>query len=99
MMPMFVVEGLDRKDVGALRELHRAAHVAHLLALGERFVIGGPILDDDGGEIGSLMVVEAEDRKAANAIAGSDPFVVEGVFGKVSVKRWAFGHLREKGRG
>ncbi len=96
---MFVIEGLDREGSGALREQHRDAHVAHLLALGEHFVIGGPILDDGGSEIGSLIVVEVEDRKAANAIAGSDPFVIEGVFGKISVKRWAFGHLREKGRG
>jgi uncharacterized protein YciI len=96
---MFVIEGIDGKDAGALREQHRDAHVAHLLALGERFVLGGPFLDDSGNQIGSLMVIEAEDRAAANAFAGADPFVIEGVFEKVTVRRWAFGHLRAGGKG
>ena len=95
----FVIEGLDRADGAALREQHKAAHVAHLLSLGERFVIGGPFLDDEGREIGSMVVIEAEDRASANAIAGADPFVTEGVFSKVTVRRWDFGYLREKGRG
>lgn len=97
-MLQFVIEGIDGKDASALREKHRAAHVAHLEALGERFVIGGPFLDDDGREIGSMVVIEAESRADANSFAGSDPFVVEGVFEKVTVRRWAFGHLRVGGK-
>ena len=32
------------------------------MSLGDRFVIGGPLLDDEGREIGSMVVIEAEDR-------------------------------------
>lgn len=96
---MFVIEGHDRPDAGPLRAQHVDAHVAHLLALGERFVIGGPFLDENDALIGSLVVVELADRAAAEAFAAADPFVLNKVFERVEIRRWAFGHLRAKGRG
>ena len=96
---LFVIEGLDRKGASAGRAQHLDAHVARLLDLGERFVIGGPFLDDDGETIGSLMVVECGSRAEAEAFAAADPFTRHGVFERVEVRRWEFGHLREGGKG
>ena len=72
--------------------------MAHLRSLGERFVIGGPFLDQNGVSIGSLVVIEAETQTAAEAFAASDPFVFNKVFATVTVRRWEFGHLRASGR-
>lgn len=96
---MFVIEGLDGPDAEALRARHLDAHVTHLTALGEGFVIGGPFLDQNNASIGSLVVVEAADRAAAEAFAAADPFVLNKVFERVEIRRWDFGHLRAKGRG
>lgn len=96
---MFVIEGLDAPDNAAARAAHTDAHVAYLLALGERFVIGGPFLDADSQPVGSLVVIEAESQEAAEAFAAADPFVLNGVYETVTVRRWAFGHLRASGRG
>jgi uncharacterized protein YciI len=96
---MFVIEGMDAPDNAAARAAHTDAHVAYLLALGERFVIGGPFLDADSQPIGSLVVIEAENQEAAEAFAAADPFVLNGVYETVTVRRWAFGHLRASGRG
>jgi uncharacterized protein YciI len=96
---MFVIEGHDGPGAAALRAWHLDAHVAHLRALGEGFVIGGPFLDQNNASIGSLVVVDVTDRAAAEAFAAADPFVLNKVFERVEIRRWDFGHLRQKGRG
>jgi uncharacterized protein len=96
---MFVIEGMDAPDSAAARAAHTDAHVAYLLALGERFVIGGPFLDASEQPIGSLVVIDVESEDAAEAFTAADPFVLNGVYGTVTVRRWAFGHLRASGRG
>lgn len=100
-MSLFVIEGMDAPDNHAARAQHNAAHVDYLLAMGERFVIGGPFLGagDNDNPIGSLVVIEADSQEAAEAFAAADPFVLNGVYGSVTVRRWVFGHLRASGRG
>lgn len=95
----FVIEGLDAPDRATGRATYTDAHVAHLTSLGDRFVIGGPLLDQNDVSIGSLMVIEAESRADAEAFAAADPFVLNKVFETVTVRRWEFGHLRKSGRG
>ncbi len=98
-MSLFVIEGIDAPGNGAARAAHTDAHVAHLLALGERFVIGGPFLDANDRPVGSLVVIEADSAAEAEAFAAADPFVLNGVYGTVTVRRWEFGHLRAGGKG
>lgn len=100
-MSLFVIEGTDAPDNAAARAAHTDAHVAYLLAMGERFVIGGPFLSagDNDNPIGSLVVIEVDTQKEAEAFAAADPFVLNGVYADVTVRRWAFGHLRASGRG
>ena len=100
-MSLFVIEGIDGPDAGAARAAHNAAHVDYLLAMGERFVIGGPFLGagDNDNPIGSLVVIEADSQEAAEAFAAADPFVLNGVYADVTVRRWVFGYLRASGRG
>jgi uncharacterized protein YciI len=98
-MSLFAIEGMDAPDKASARAAHTDAHVARLLALGERFVIGGPFLSPDDRSIGSLVVIEADSLEAAEAFAAADPFVLNGVYQSVTVRRWAFGHLRASGRG
>ena len=96
---MFVIQGFDATDGAAGRARYLDAHVAHLRSLGERFVIGGPFLDQNGVPIGSMVVIEATARADAEAFAAADPFVLNGVFGRVEIHAWDFGHLRASGRG
>jgi uncharacterized protein YciI len=44
------------------------------------------MLDQAGQPIGSLIVIEAEDQAAADAIAAEDPYVKAGLFQSVSVR-------------
>lgn len=72
----------------------RPAHLARLKALQDagRLVLAGPLPATDAadpgpaGFTGSLIVAEFEDLAAATAWAEADPFRVNGVYGRVSVR-------------
>lgn len=90
---LFTIHCLDGGDRSALRAAHIEAHWAYLRAAPLRLVMGGPLLSDDGQTaLGSLMVVEAEDRAAVEAFSRSDPFRRTGVWQEVRIhpflKRW-----------
>ncbi|MFL5843476.1 MAG: YciI family protein [Solirubrobacteraceae bacterium] len=61
--------GLDEVDP------HRDAHKAWLADQGERIVVSGRQTPPDGG----VIVFEAEDRAAAEALIATDPYVAAGV--------------------
>jgi hypothetical protein len=81
-VPLFVLIGRDGASGAALRREHRSAHLAHLRPLAEkgRVRFAGPLRDEHGEPVGSVVVFEAEDRAAARAIVADDPYVARGVF-------------------
>jgi len=66
----------------AVRPAHRA-YVAELHARGE-IRMSGPFADDDG----ALLVYEAADRAAAEALIAADPYRTEAVVDEVSLREW-----------
>jgi len=57
-------------------------HVEFLSSLDSegKLILGGPILDGEGG----MIIINAKDKKEAEEIAGRDPFVLKG-FSKCKV--------------
>ncbi|HTM96254.1 MAG TPA: YciI family protein, partial [Croceibacterium sp.] len=70
----------------AAREEKRGDHIAYRKGLGARMPLAGPLLDDAGQPVGSLVIVEAGDRAAAEALAAADPYVAAGVLELLSVR-------------
>lgn len=72
------------------RQDTRPAHVAFLDGLNAegRLAFAGPFLDAEGKPDGSLVVVEAADRSAAEALAAADPYAKAGLFESVEVRPW-----------
>ncbi|NKK79589.1 YciI-like protein [Rhizobium leguminosarum] len=72
----------------------RPTHIEHLNKLNAEgtLKIAGPFLDDDGKPCGSLIIVEAESKEAARALADADPYANAGLFESVDVKayNWVF---------
>ncbi|MCF6110680.1 MULTISPECIES: YciI-like protein [Mesorhizobium] len=68
----------------------RPEHVAFLEGLnGEnKLAFAGPFLDVDGKPNGSLVVVEAPDLEAAEALSAADPFARAGLFESVEIRHW-----------
>ncbi len=73
----------------ALRKQNREAHLAYLDSLGDKLALAGPFLNEDGTEPrGSLVVVRAESREEAEAMAANDPYAKAGVFETVEIRPW-----------
>lgn len=87
-MAHFIVEYADLPGSSPAREAHRGAHIAYRIGLGDRMLMAGPLLDDGGQSVGSLVLIEAVDRNKAEETALSDPFIQHGVFRLVSVRAY-----------
>ena len=71
-----------------LRIKVRADHLAFLGSLGSAMKFAGPFTDDAGSPVGSLVVIEAENRAAAETIAAQDPYAIAGLFQSVVIRPW-----------
>jgi uncharacterized protein YciI len=80
----------DKLDHLAVRTETRPDHLAYLQDLNSKGMLkfAGPFIDADGKPNGTLAVIEAEDRKAAEAIAASDPYAKAGLFANVEIRAW-----------
>ena len=85
---LFVITALDRPGALEQRTRVRPAHLDYLKSRSAQIRVGGPLLDDGGQPMGSLLVIEAADRNAAEAFAAGDPYSKEGVFEKVEIRPW-----------
>lgn len=77
---LFAIACTDKPGALELRLATRPAHLEHLKAQQSRILLGGPVLDAAGNPCGSLLVVEAADRAAAEAFAAADPYAKAGLF-------------------
>ena len=88
---LFAFMGYDKPNGLAHRMAVRPEHLRHLDTLGDKLILAGPFLDDQGDMNGSIMVIEAESLEAAKGLYGSDPFVREGVFASYEVRAFKLG--------
>lgn len=78
-----------RDKLGAL-EIRKANRDAHLAYIAETGVVlqAGPFLDDDGNMCGSLVVLDVDDKSAAQTWADNDPYAAAGLFESVDIQAW-----------
>src|SRR3546814_2105523 len=83
----FALYCIDKAGHGAVRAENRPAHLDYLNRNLEQLMLAGPLLGDDGTTVlGSLLVIEAADRAAAEAFAAGDPYAKAGLFESVTIK-------------
>lgn len=82
---LYAVTALDKPNALETRLANRAAHLEYAAKL--PIVLGGPMFADDGTSmIGSLLVIEADDRAALDAMLADDPYAKAGLFASVTVR-------------
>jgi uncharacterized protein YciI len=87
-MTLFVLTCLDKPDSLDLRLAVRPQHVAYLEGHRDIMRVAGPLLDDAGAPMGSVLLLEAPDREAAAAFAAEDPYAKAGLFESVTLRPW-----------
>lgn len=85
---LFIVSGRDKPGNLDERLRFRPQHRAHYESLGGNLILSGPYLDSGGGPIGSMIIMRAASQEAAEHFARADPYVTEGVFETLTVRRW-----------
>ena len=82
----------DKPGALQVRMDTRPDHVAFLDGLNEngKLAFAGPFLDADGKPNGTLAVIEAPDRAAAEALAAQDPYAKAGLFQSVEIRPWSW---------
>ena len=84
----FVIAGFDRPGALEMRQKVRLAHLGDLESKAAQIRPGGPFLDEDDQSVGSVLIVEAANRAAAEASAADDPYHDERVFERVEIRPW-----------
>ncbi|HLS58583.1 MAG TPA: YciI family protein [Paracoccaceae bacterium] len=77
----------DRPGSTELRKRVREDHLAYIRETGV-VVEAGPFLDSEGEMVGSLVVIEADTRAAAEEWAAGDPYARAGLFESVEIRAW-----------
>ena len=80
----------DKPDHLQVRLDTRSDHLAYLKSLGSDLKFAGPFLHAAGKPNGSLVVIHAADRPAAEAVAASDPYAKAGLFASVDIRPWTW---------
>jgi len=91
---LYLIYGEDSPDSLALRAVNRPAHLARIRELQNqgRLLLAGPCPAIDSadpgpaGFTGSLIVAEFASLKAAQEWAEADPYLIAGIYAKVTVK-------------
>jgi uncharacterized protein YciI len=87
-----MIDCTDRPGAAELRQKTRAEHLAYAESQVGKIIAAGAKLADDGvTAIGTLYLIDVDDRDAARAFAAADPYSKAGVFGSVTVTRWRKG--------
>lgn len=88
-MPLFVIQWTDKPGEGpGIRAATRQDHLDWIATKPGVVKLGGPFLDTEGGMAGSLLIIEAEDLKAAEDFHAQDPYTRAGLFEQSSVTPW-----------
>lgn len=85
----YAITCLDKPASEAIRMANRQAHLDYLKGFKDKVLIAGPLLADDGARmVGSLLVLDFPDRRAADDFAGGDPYNKAGLFASTVVRPW-----------
>ncbi len=85
---LFALICTDKPDSLDIRMNARPDHLAFLEKLGANLKAAGPFIGDDDKPTGSLVIINAENKAEAQAIAAQDPYAIAGLFAAVEIKPW-----------
>ena len=78
-MGLWAFHCTDGEHGATLRETHLQAHLAHVKTHIGRYAVAGPLKQGDR-TVGSLLVIEADNEKAARSFFETDPYFLAGVW-------------------
>jgi len=92
-MAYFCVYALDRPGTGALRQSLRPSHRERLRSHDHPVSvrIGGPLRNETGDMVGTMLVIEADEKRQVESYFEGDPYVTAGLFASVDIHHFDWG--------
>jgi uncharacterized protein len=92
-MPHFVVYAKDKPGLDAIRAERRQSHRARLRKHEHPVIvrIGGPLLADDGRMIGTMLIVEAQNKTEVKQFMSDDPYVRANLYESLEIVSFQWG--------
>lgn len=85
---LWAINCVDKPNSLDLRMSLRPEHLEYLKSVNDMIVLAGASLDDSGEAMtGSIIVISADSRAAAEEFSANDPFTKGGLFASVSITR------------
>jgi uncharacterized protein YciI len=85
---LYIIYQEDGADSARIRAAVKAQHFAYLERHRDSLVLGGALLADDGTtRVGSVLILNAPSRAAAEAFSADEPFRKAGLFKSVKITR------------
>jgi uncharacterized protein YciI len=84
---LYIMYNEDRPDGQAIRAATREAHLAYLERHKNIVVLAGGTLGEDGSRTGSVFIINAPGREAAEKFSAEEPFRKAGLFRTVKITR------------
>ena len=85
-MPLYALMCLDKPNALDVRMGAREAHLAYVRERIDQVKLAGPLLDDEDGMAGSLLILDVAVRAAAEAFNAADPYTLAGLWGSVEIR-------------
>ena len=84
----YIVVCLDSGSKLGLRQRLRATHLRYMIRHRDRVITGGPLLDDAGAAVGSIMALDFVEKAEVQAFLAEEPYTAGGLFETVLINRW-----------
>lgn len=82
----FHIQCKDKPNSMDLRMATRDKHLAYLKGFTDNLYLAGPTIADDGKTVtGSVIIVDVDDKAAAEAFCAGDPYAQAGLFESVTI--------------
>jgi uncharacterized protein YciI len=82
---LFAVIRHDKPGSFALRQSERPTHLVYLDRVMSCITAGGALVDANGQQNGSILIIDVADRAAAEEFAATDPYVAAGLFASTHI--------------
>jgi uncharacterized protein len=88
----YLIDAVDGADAAAARAELRPSHLAYIEAhVGVVLAAGAKLSDDGTTALGSLFLLDVDERADAEAFHAGDPFTAGGVYASSTITRWRKG--------
>ena len=64
---------------------NRSNHLEYIKSLGKKLILAGPILDKQGNQCGSILVLNFTNREDVNLFIKNDPYSKVNLFSKIEI--------------